>query len=165
MDLRIREATPEDAAEIVSILNPIIEAGVYTVLEEPFTVEAEREYIANFPRRGVFHVAVSPQGWLVGFQSVEPFASYTRALDHVATIGTYVDLGQRRRGIGTRLSAATFQAARDKGFEKLFTYVRADSPGSLAFYLKLGFRIVGTAQRQARIGERYVDEIVIEHFL
>lgn len=50
MDLRIREATPEDAAEIVSILNPIIEAGVYTVLEGPLTVEAEWERVKRWDR-------------------------------------------------------------------------------------------------------------------
>lgn len=165
MDIRIREATPDDAAAIVGILNPIIEAGAYTVLDGPLSIEDERQYITCFPQRGVFHVAVSPEGSLVGFQSVEPFASYARAFDHVATIGTYVQLEQRRQGIGSRLAAATFEAARGRGFEKLFTYVRADSSGSLAFYLRLGFRVVGTAQRQARIGEAYVDEIIIEHFL
>ena len=59
----------------------------------------------------------------------------------------------------------TFDAARGKGYEKLFTYVRADNVGALAFYLGLGFRIVGTAQRQAKIGQRYVDEVIIERFL
>jgi RimJ/RimL family protein N-acetyltransferase len=35
----------------------------------------------------------------------------------------------------------------------------------LAFYSKLGFRIVGTARKQARIGQKYIDEIIIEKFL
>jgi len=43
--------------------------------------------------------------------------------------------------------------------------VRADNPASLAFHLKLGFRIVGMAQRQARFGQTYVDEVIIEKFL
>jgi RimJ/RimL family protein N-acetyltransferase len=36
---------------------------------------------------------------------------------------------------------------------------------SLTFYLKLGFRIVGTAQKQAKIDQKYVDEIIIEKLL
>lgn len=59
----------------------------------------------------------------------------------------------------------TFESARGKGYEKMFTFVRADNPEALRFYLKLGFRVVGTAQRQARIGSNYVDEIIIEKFL
>jgi hypothetical protein len=39
-------------------LNPIIEIGVYTAFDTPLTVDAELEYILNFPQRGVFHVAV-----------------------------------------------------------------------------------------------------------
>jgi L-amino acid N-acyltransferase YncA len=166
VDLLVREAQPDDAEAIVSILNPIIEAGTYTVLEGPLTAEFEREYIANFPPRGVFHVADGRQdGKIVGLQSIEPFATYTHAFDHVAVMGTYVSLAHWRQGIGRRLSELTFEAARRKGFEKIFTYVRADNPGSLTFHIALGFRVVGTARNQARVGSGLVDEVIIEKFL
>jgi len=166
MDLLIREARPDDAEAIIAILNPIIKAGKYTVLHAPLTAEFERQYIANFSPRGIFHVAKLRQDrGGVGLQSVEPFATYTHAFDHVAVMGTFVALSRQRQGIGTCLSEVTFEAARERGYEKIFTYVRADNLVSLAFHLKLGFRIVGTAQRQARTGGRYVDEIIIELFL
>jgi L-amino acid N-acyltransferase YncA len=163
--LRVREATVDDAESIVRILNPIIEAGRYTVLDKTFTVEEEREFIEKFPRRGVFHAAEDTDGKGVGFQCIEPFAPSLRAFDHVAGIATFIDLSFRQRGIGTCLSEATFEAAKQKGFEKIFTYVRADNPASLAFHLKIGFRIIGTSQRQARMGNRYIDEVVIEKLL
>jgi L-amino acid N-acyltransferase YncA len=163
MDLLIRKARPEDAEAIVGILNPIINSGAYTVLDTPLSVEFEREYITSFPDRGVFCVAERRQDHaILGLQSIEPFATYTHAFDHVGVIGTFVDLSHRRQGIGTHLSETTFEAAWREGYEKLFTYVRADNLASLAFHLKLGFRIIGTAQRQARIGTRYIDEIIIE---
>lgn len=166
MDLLIREVRLDDAEAIVGILNAIIKAGTYTVLDTPFTPEAERDYIANFPARGVFHVAEDCQEQrVVGFQSVEPFAAYTRAFDHVGTIGTFIELSRRRQGIGTGLSEVTFEAITRLGYEKLFTYVRVDNLSSLTFHLKLGFRVVGTAHRQAKFGERYVDEIIIEKLL
>ncbi len=34
--------------------------------------------------------------------------------------------------------------------------------GAIEFYLKLGFRIIGTARRQAKIGRTYIDEVAIE---
>jgi len=166
MELTIRPVRVEDAEAIVAIFNPIIAAGIYTVFDTPFTAEAEREYIEHFPPRSVFYVAECGEDHrVVGFQSLEPFATYTHAFDHVGVIGTFIDLAQRRQGIGTRLSQVAFEAARSKGYEKLFTYVRADNSASLAFHLRLGFRIVGMAQRQAKFGRRYVDEIVIEKFL
>jgi L-amino acid N-acyltransferase YncA len=166
MNLLIREVCPEDAEAIVGIFNPIIEAGAYTVFDTAFTVEAEREYITNFPDRGVFHVAVRQADQrVVGFQSLEPFATYTRAFDHVGVIGTYVDLSLRQQGIAASLFASTFEAARRKGYEKIFTYVRGDNPVALAVYQRQGFQIVGTARRQAKFDGKYVDEIIIERFL
>ena len=166
MDLLIRETHPDDAEAIVGILNPIIEIGIYTAFDTPFTVEAEQAYILNFPQRGVFYVAVDRADQaLVGLQSIEPFATYTHAFDHVGVLGTYVDLAYRRRGVASCLFEATFEAARRKGYEKIFTFVRADNVAALATYLKQGFRIVGTAQKQARFNGKYVDEIIIEKFL
>jgi L-amino acid N-acyltransferase YncA len=163
MQLEIREVRPDDADAIVRILNPIIEAGVYTVFDTPFTADAEREYLSTFPARGVFLVAVRhADGQVVGFQSMEPFAGYTHAFDHVGVLGTYVDLGCRRLGIATALFQATFAEALRKGYEKIFTFVRADNPAALETYVRQGFRIVGTAVRQARIGVKFVDEIIIE---
>ena len=162
----VREARPDDAAAIVGILNPIIDARVFTVFDTPFTVDAERDYIANFPARGVFHVAIRQSDQkLVGFQSMEPFAGYTRAFDHVGVLGTYVELASRRQGVATRLFEATIGAALENGYEKIFTYVRADNDAALRTYLRHEFRIVGTAYRHAKVDGRYIDEIVIERLL
>lgn len=38
MDLLIREVRPDDVKAIVGILNPIIESGLYSALDTPFTV-------------------------------------------------------------------------------------------------------------------------------
>jgi L-amino acid N-acyltransferase YncA len=166
MNLSVRDATTADAEAIVSILNPIIEAKVFSAFDTPFTIEAERDYILNFSERGIFHVAVRESDQqVVGFQSMEPFASCTHAFDHVGVLGTYVDLNFRRQGIATQLFIATFQAALDKGYEKILTFIRADNSEALPTYLHHGFRIVGTAQRQAKIDGSYVDEIIIEKFL
>ena len=40
MDLLIRNAEPDDARGIVSVFNPIIEAGSFTLFDTPFTIEA-----------------------------------------------------------------------------------------------------------------------------
>jgi L-amino acid N-acyltransferase YncA len=161
--IEIRDVRVEDAEEIAAILNPIIAARCYTALDTPVTIEQEREFIRNFPGRGIFLVAVdATSNRIAGFQDVSPFADFTHAFDHVGVIGTYVDLGLRRQGLATRLFAATFEAAGRKGYEKFFTYVRADNDAGLKTYLRQGFRVVGTAERQAKVDGRYIDEIVIE---
>jgi L-amino acid N-acyltransferase YncA len=166
MEIGVREAVADDASEITRILNPIIEAGTFTALDTPFSVEAERAFIESFPSRGIFHVAEDIDSRrLVGFQDVSPFADYTRAFDHVGVIGTFVDLALRRQGIAGRLFPATFEAARLKGYEKFFTFIRADNPAALATYRRHGFEVIGTARRQARTKFGYVDELMVEAFL
>jgi len=166
MEILIREAKPDDAAGIVAVFNPIIEARSFTLFDTPFSVEAERSYIEGLTPRDIFHVAIrTSDAAVVGFQSMSSFASYTHALDHVGVIGTYVDLGSRRQGIAKSLFPATFEAARRKGYEKIFTYILADNPAALATYQKHGFRIVGRAERHANLRGRYVDVIIVERLL
>lgn len=166
MDIKIRDATPEDASEIVNILNPIIKTGEYTAIDTPFSEEAERGFISNFSKQGAFHVALNNENHaIVGFQTLDPFATYTHAFDHVGVVGTFINLSFRRQGIGSSLFQKTFTVARQKGYEKLFTFIRANNSAALACYQKHGFAIVGVAKKQAKINGEYIDEIFVEKFL
>ena len=166
MSLTIRKVAVEDAQGIIDVLNPIIIEARYTILDQTFTVDEEKGFIESFPERGVFSVAVNEAtSQLLGFQNVEPFATYTKAFDHVGIIGTYVDANSRGQGVAKQLFDYTFKAAKAKGYEKLFAYVRGDNERALAVYLKQGFEIVGTAKKHGKIGDQYFDEILIEKFL
>ena len=60
---------------------------------------------------------------------------------------------------------ATFAAARDLGYEKLFTFIRADNAAARAAYGSQGFREIGVESRHAKIDGAYIDEIMVEMFL
>ncbi len=162
----IRRARPADAEDMVALLNPIIEQRKYSALVTPASVETQRAFIETFPERGVFHVAEElATRRVVGMQDLAPFYADSAAFDHVAGIATFVALTHHRRGIAARLFEASFAAAREAGFEKILTFVRADNEAGLRAYLGQGFTKVGTAERLAKIDGRYVDEVIIERFL
>ncbi|MEC6906887.1 GNAT family N-acetyltransferase [Photobacterium piscicola] len=166
MSVVIRQATLDDAQGIANVLNPIITEGLYTVLDTTFTEQEEKAFIQYFPEQGIFTVALcSDQTTVIGFQNVEPFASYTKAFDHVGIIGTFIDSNSRGQGVSHLLFQGTFEAAKQKGYEKLFAYVRSDNERALAVYQKQGFEIVGTAKNHAKVNGFYIDEILIEKFL
>ena len=72
MEISIRDVEPSDAAGLVRVLNPIIEARCYTVLDTPVSVETEFDYIIDFQDRGIWKVAVrEPDRTIVGFQVLE----------------------------------------------------------------------------------------------
>jgi len=161
----IRRAAPDDAAGVDAVLNGVIAGGRHSLLDTPFTVAEERAYIEALPERSFLHVA-GTAGDILGFQTVIPWNTFmTRELDHVATMGTYVDERHRRRGVGAALAAASFAAALEMGYEKIFTDLRADNLDSLAYHLALGFTIVGAARGHARVAGRNIDVIFIERFL
>ncbi|PSV20972.1 histone acetyltransferase [Photobacterium leiognathi subsp. mandapamensis] len=166
MGLVVRQVTLNDAEGITNVLNPIIVEGLYTVLDTTFTPEEEKDFITHFPENGVFTVALSESdSKVIGFQNIEPFAQYTKAFDHVGIIGTFVCESARGKGISKQLFNSTFEVAKQKGYEKLFAYVRSDNQRALTAYLKQGFEVVGTAKKHAKVRGEYVDEILIEKFL
>jgi L-amino acid N-acyltransferase YncA len=161
----IRRATPDDAAGVASVLDDVIAGGRHSLLDTPFTAAEERAYIETLPERSFLHVAETA-GEIIAFQTVIPWTTFvTREFDHVATMGTYVDERHRRRGVGGALAATSFAAARELGYEKIFTDLRADNLDSLAYHLALGFIIVGSARKHARVAGRDVDVIFVERFL
>jgi L-amino acid N-acyltransferase YncA len=164
--IRIRPVRVEDAEGVAKVLNPLILSGENTALDRVVTEEEERAFISGFPVRGVFHVAERAEDEvIVGFQNIEPFATYTDAFAHVAVIGTYVDQSGQRQGIGRLLFEATRLAAKEKGYEKFIAFVRADNAAGLAFYKRIGFEVIGVAKRHAKIKGRYIDEVLIERQL
>ena len=166
MNWIVRKVKVSDAQGVINILNPIIEEGRYTILDITFSLEEEIDFIESFPIQGLFNIAIHPvTADVVGFQVIEPFASYTYAFDHVGVIGSFVDSTFMRQGVASSLFAASFNEAKALGYEKLFAYVREDNERALVTYLKQGFEQIGLAKKHARIKGEYIDEILIEKFL
>ena len=119
MEVDIRHAVEADADAIAAIWNQVIQAGPYSALDTPVTSEAQGQFLADLSERGIFIVAEKREDQrLVGFQTLEPFATYTHAFDHVAVIGTCVHLSLRRRGVGMQLSQVGFAKAREIGIRQ-----------------------------------------------
>ncbi len=169
MNVAIREVKEEDAEAITELLNPIIRAGKYTVMDTELSVAEQLEFIRSFPERGVFKVAVCKEGGkeddIVGLQDVVPLETGSEVVQAIGVISTFVALSSHGQGVGRSLSAATFSKAKELGFTKLSATIRADNPSAVAFYLSQGFKIIGTAQNHAFVQDKYVDEVFAEKLL
>jgi L-amino acid N-acyltransferase YncA len=162
----IRGVREEDAASIVDLLNPLIEARIYTIMDEPVSLQGQIAFLRAFPERGVYHAAVlRDSGQVLGIQDVVPFRAGETRFEHIGEISTFVRLGSHRRGVGRNLSRATLAEARERGFLKIVATIRVDNPMAVAFYESQGFRVIGTARRHALVRGEYVDEILMERLL
>jgi len=164
MEFSIRKVVETDAAAIIALLNPIIQAGIYSVMDEPFAVDDQIQFMHSFPSRGIYHIAVNNNQKAVGIQDVIPISS-SIVFKHVGEISTFVALDSQRQGVGRHLSEATFKAAREQGFLKLRATVRADNLLAFSFYQSQGFEVIGIAKKHAFLHDKYIDEILLEKFL
>jgi GNAT superfamily N-acetyltransferase len=164
MDIKIRPVTPYDAEGVLEVLNSVVRERKHSSFDRILTVEEERQFIASLGERSGLFVAEF-EGRVVGFQTIEPFASYTSSMDHVSIMGTFVHAVFRGQGIGRQLTEASFKFAQEKGYEKAIIYVRASNKGAQEFYQSLGFVPKGILEKQVRIDGEYDDEIFMEMFL
>jgi dephospho-CoA kinase len=160
----IRRATLADCEGTAAVLNSIVREGGRTVTGQTFTPAQERAFFRSLPPRAFLNIALLGKV-VAGFQAVEPYATWTHTMDHVASLGTHILAAVRGRGLGHALSAATWTAAHTAGFSKLVIAVRADNPQAQAFYTGLGFQPCGRLARQAFVDGVYVDELLSEVFL
>jgi dephospho-CoA kinase len=160
----VRRCEVADAAGIAAVLNSVVIRDGQTVIDRTFTPVQERAFLRRLPERAFLMVACLGNV-LAGFQVVEPYASYTRSMDHVATVGSYVAEPARGCGLGTTLSRAAFAYARGVGFRKLVASIRADNVPAQAFYQRLGFRPCGRLVRQVMSDGEEWDLLLFEMFL
>ncbi len=85
-------------------------------------------------------------------------------LAHVATIwGLYVNSAYRGQGIGKMLLEKVLSEVKAlPGIEKIKITVNADKTIPYKLYKSVGFREVGTEEKEVKIGDQYFSEVLFE---
>ncbi len=164
MKIVVRRATPDDARQIVQVMNSVIAEGKYTIFDTPFSEDEERSFIASLGDRSALYVA-EIGGEIAGVQSIDVFADFAASVRHVATMGTWLHMDFRGRGIGRLLAEESFSFARSHGYGKVVIQVLADNERALRFYRSLGFQDIGLAKQHVRLAGKYHDEFFLEKLL
>ena len=164
MSLSIRTAREEDAQGMIEILNPIIQTGTETMMSDPLSLSDQVRFIREFPKAGVFNVAVCDQSHqILGLQDILPVVSEVRS--EVGEISTFVSINARRQGVGRQLTQVTRQIARDRGFTQINATIRAGNSQAICFYQDQGFRIRGIPQNYGFFRGQYIDVVRMEYVL
>lgn len=141
--IRVRRATPEDAAALCEILNEIIALGGTTALETPHTpAELDDHYISG-PTCLFCFMAETSDGTALGFQTLQ---TSTDLPGDWGDIGTFTRRTPRIQGVGTALFQQTKKAARDLGLSAINATIRADNYAGIPFYEKMGFKTYDIAK-------------------
>ena len=160
--VEIRQATPDDAAEIAEIYNHEVLHTVSTFDIVPRSVEEQREWLAS--RSGAFSaiVATDPID-----HSVLGFAALSRYKERAAYSTTvedsvYVDRGHAGRGIGRLLLTEVCGIARASGFHSVVARIEAEGTASRGLHAACGFELVGIERQVGRKFNRWLDVAVMQ---
>lgn len=127
----IRLATSQDAPAIADLSRRAIEQGLGWSWQPARVLAAIRDRTTN--------VAVMAEGeTLVGFGIM----LYREEAAHLTLLA--IDEGYRGRGLGAALVEWLEKPARMAGAVRIRVEARADNPRAIAFYERLGFRLLRT---------------------
>jgi phosphinothricin acetyltransferase len=138
MSLIVREATLEDAADILAIYNfaALNTTAVWT--DGPSDLEARREWVRARQQAG-YPVLVATNGEsVVGFASLGDFRPWP-GYRHTVEKSVYVDPHRHKLGVGRSLMSALIARAEVMRKHTMIAGIEAANTASIALHASLGF--------------------------
>ncbi len=158
--MRVRIATPEDAAAIAQIYNQGIEDRVGTFETRLRTPEDVRAW---FDGAHPVIVAEDETG-VIAFASTSSYRN-RECYAGIAECSVYVRRGARGHGAGRAVLAALITAAEKAGFWKLVSRVFVENTASRALIRSQGFREVGVYEKHGKLDGIWRDVIIVERLI
>ena len=138
--MRIRPATPADAASIWTIIGPVIRAGeTYTLDRDMSEAEAIAYWMA--PEKETF-VAEGEGGELLGTYYLQ--ANQAGGGRHIANCGYMTSAAATGRGVARSMCAHSLERAKERGFRGMqFNFVVSTNERAVRLWESMGFEVVG----------------------
>lgn len=137
----MRQATPEDATQILEIYAPIVEQTVISFELTPPSVEEMAERIVHYTEKYPWLVCMdgdSLMGYAYG-STHRARAAYQWSVE----VSVYTHEAYRRRGVGHAGYTALFEVLRLQGFYSAYAGITLPNDASEGIHRSLGFQPVG----------------------
>ncbi len=164
MDYRIRIASQTDIPAITKIYNEGIEDRVAT-LETRLRTDADMiDWLNSRSEKHKVLIIEDEYNILHGWASLNVFNSRC-CYSGVADISIYISREMRGKGLGKILLNSLVQTAKEEGFHKLVLSTFKVNQAGQKLYSSLGFREIGTYEKQGILDGKYVDVTIMEKLL
>jgi RimJ/RimL family protein N-acetyltransferase len=150
MDVRIVPIARHHLAGFHSALDRVAREGRHLAMLEAPSFVRTRRFVLDSLKAGAIHVvAIAGYDEVVGWCDLRPKCAAT--LRHSAVLGMGLIAPYRSQGLGSRMLAATLDAAGQAGLQRAELVVRADNAPAIALYRRFGFRLEGTLRDYLRV--------------
>lgn len=143
--MRIRHATPDDAAACLEIYAPFAEETAISFEDRAPSLAEFQRRIERISRTHAFLVA-EDVGAIAGFAYGGEHRARP-AYRWAAEVSVYLDADHRGRGIGRALYQPLFDLLEKQGYRTLLAGIAEPNPASIALHRSLGFEPVGVYRR------------------
>jgi RimJ/RimL family protein N-acetyltransferase len=166
-EITLRPAVPEDASEIIETINSVALERSYILTEQFKKTELEeKQYIAEMDTtKNLLLVAVADGKVIGGLGAHQASSGRHFKNAHVCEIGLHLIKPYREQGIGAKMLEYALEWARDYGYKKLDACIFTSNKRSLYLFRKFGFVVEGKRAKQFRIGNEYIDEVIMGKIL
>ena len=153
----IRPATLDDLPRLSEIYNHYVVNSPATFDLEPYTVERRMPWFAQFAGSGHHRLLVAEEdGIVLGYAGTTRFRPKP-AYDTTVETTIYCAADQTRRGLGSLLYAALFEAIANEDIHRMVAGFTLPNTASQALHERFGFKPVGIFREVGRKFGRYWD--------
>ena len=163
--LIIREARVEDAEAILNVVKEVASEENLILLDKgEYDVRLEKYHILSAKSSGRTLILVAEvDGKVVGVGELK--IGEFKKNSHTAELGLAVIKEFRGLGVGKALMEEMLSYAQKREVEKVWLSVFSTNNAAITLYRKFGFVVEGVRKKQFKIGNTYVDELLMAKFL
>lgn len=163
----LRLAGCPDAEDIISVIKTNAPDRSYVLMEHYGTKpESVKNYICNMDfDKNLLIVAVAGKAAIGALSAIQMDGGRRPETTHILNIGLHISPEYRGLGIGSRMLDYAGEWAKVHGFKKLEANIFTTNRRSLHLFERAGFVEEGTRQKRIRMGQQYIDEVLIGKIL
>jgi len=158
-EVQVRPGVEGDLEALTDIYNHYVRETPITFDIAAFTPEERRTWLLSHPEDGPYRLMVATDAdtqEILGYATSSPYRAKPA---YVTSVEVTVYLAPRagRRGIGTLLYKALFEALADEDVHRAYAGIAQPNEASTRLHERFGFRHVGTYREVGRKFGRYWD--------
>ncbi|MEV5953705.1 N-acetyltransferase family protein [Streptomyces sp. NPDC051987] len=158
-EVQVRPGVEGDLEALTEIYNHYVRETPITFDTVTFTPEERRPWLLSHPEDGPYRLmvaTVADSQEILGYATSSPHRAKPAYRTSVE-VTVYVAPGAGRRGVGTLLYRALFEALAQEDLHRAYAGIAQPNEASTRLHARFGFRYVGTFREVGRKFGRYWD--------
>lgn len=154
--IEIRQATENDASELLDIYAPYITDTTITFEDVIPTIEDFKQRIRDISAKFPYLVAIDENNKILGYayaHSYKPRAAYEWTVE----VSIYIDQNYKGHGLGTKLYHHLERLLKQQGVVNLMARITQENAASIRFHKKLGYQETGVFHKVGFKFNRWLD--------